>query len=59
MELEMKSMTTVTGFAKVIHPYSCSGRKIYLTQSGVRVEQHFNAVPIAALYFPEQKVILS
>lgn len=49
----MKSVTAMPGFAKVICPYSCSGREIYLAQSGLRVEQHFNTVPMAVLYFPE------
>lgn len=53
MDVEMKSVTAVTGFAKVICPYSCSEREIYLAQSGLRVDQYFYTVPIAALYFPE------
>lgn len=53
MRVEVKSVTAVTAFAKVFCPYSCSRREIYLGQSGLRVEQHFNTVPTAALYFPE------
>lgn len=49
----MKRVSAVTGFAKVIHPYSCSGREIYLAQSGLRVEQYFNAVPRVDSHFQE------
>lgn len=53
MEIEVIIATVVAGFAKVICFYSCSRREIYMVQSGLRVDQHFNAIQISAFCFPE------